>query len=106
MGGKHMTVSTVQKKRDNLHFVCIITENFIALRLYLRTFFNNRRHNIGIMKVTTPKNCVHKNTKIAYYSCVFRKRNNRVLVRVSVCVHICVCVCFCTITQNEIDLGT
>ena len=36
------------------------------------------------------------------YSCVFGKRNYRVLVRVSVCV----CVCFCTITQKEIDLGT
>ena len=37
-----------------------------------------------------------------YYSCVFGKRNYRVLVRASVCV----CVCFCTITQKEIDLGT
>ena len=35
-----------------------------------------------------------------YYSCVFGKRNYRVLVRVSVCV------CFCTITQKEINLGT
>ena len=42
------------------------------------------------------------------YSCVFGKRNYRVLVRVSVCVCVClcVCVCFCTITQKEIDLGT
>ena len=38
-----------------------------------------------------------------HYSCVFGKRNYRVLVRVCVCV--CVCV-FCTITQKEIDLGT
>ena len=36
------------------------------------------------------------------YSCVFGKRNYRVLVRVCLCV----CVCFCTITQKEIDLGT
>ena len=28
-----------------------------------------------------------------YYSCVFGKRNYRVLVRVSVCVCLCVCVC-------------
>ena len=46
----------------------------------------------------------------SYYSCVFGKRNYRVLVRVSVCVcvsvFVCVCVCFCTITQKEIDLGT
>ena len=43
-----------------------------------------------------------------HYSCVFGKRNYRVLVRVSVCVCVClcVCVCFCTITQKEIDLGT
>ena len=34
------------------------------------------------------------------YSCVFGKRNYRVLE--SLCV--CVCVCFCTITQKEIDL--
>ena len=42
------------------------------------------------------------------YSCVFGKRNYRVLVGVSVCVcvRVCVCVCFCTITQKEIDLGT
>ena len=40
------------------------------------------------------------------YSCVFGKRNYRVLVRVCVCVFVCVCVCFCTITQKEIDLGT
>ena len=46
------------------------------------------------------------------YSCVFGKRNYRVLVRVSVCVCVCVCVCLCvcvcvcTITQKEIDLGT
>ena len=33
-----------------------------------------------------------------FYSCVFGKRNYRVLVRVSVCVCVCVCVCFCTIT--------
>ena len=38
------------------------------------------------------------------YSCVFGKRNYRVLVRVCVCVF--VCVCFCTITRKEIDLGT
>ena len=43
---------------------------------------------------------------VCYYSCVFGKRNYRVLVRVSVCVCLCVCVCFCTITQKEIDLGT
>ena len=44
----------------------------------------------------------------ACYSCVFGKRNYRVLVRVSVCVClcVCVCVCFCTITQKEIVLGT
>ena len=30
---------------------------------------------------------------IIYYSCVFGKRNYRVLVRVSVCVCLCVCVC-------------
>ena len=29
----------------------------------------------------------------AFYSCVFGKRNYRVLVRVSVCVYACVCVC-------------
>ena len=29
------------------------------------------------------------------YSCVFGKRNYRVLVRVSVCVCVCVCVCLC-----------
>ena len=40
------------------------------------------------------------------YSCVFGKRNYRVLVRVCVCVCVFVCVCFCTITQKEIDLGT
>ena len=30
-----------------------------------------------------------------YYSCVFGKRNYRVLVRVSVCVCVCVCLCVC-----------
>ena len=30
-----------------------------------------------------------------FYSCVFGKRNYRVLVRVSVCVHVCVRVCVC-----------
>ena len=37
------------------------------------------------------------------YSCVFGKRNYRVLVRVCVCVcvRVCVCVCFCTITRNQ-----
>ena len=48
------------------------------------------------------------------YSCVFGKRNYRVLVRVCVfvcvcvcvSVFVCVCVCFCTITQKEINLGT
>ena len=43
-----------------------------------------------------------------YYSCVFAKRNYRVLVRVCVCVCVCVhpyvCVSFCTITQKVIDL--
>ena len=29
------------------------------------------------------------------YSCVFGKRNYRVLVRVSLCVCVCVCVCVC-----------
>ena len=29
------------------------------------------------------------------YSCVFGKRNYRVLVRVSMCVCVCVCVCLC-----------
>ena len=29
------------------------------------------------------------------YSCVFGKRNYRVLVRVSVCVCVCLCVCVC-----------
>ena len=42
----------------------------------------------------------------ALYSCVFGKRNYKVLVRVCVCVCLCVCVCFCTITQKEINLGT
>ena len=48
------------------------------------------------------------NDLTGHYSCVFGKRNYRVLVRVSVCVcvFVCVCVCFCTITQKEIDLGT
>ena len=49
---------------------------------------------------------------IYYYSCVFGKRNYRVLVTVCVCVCVCVCVfvrvcvCYCTITQKEIYLGT
>ena len=30
---------------------------------------------------------------VYFYSCVFGKRNYRVLVRVSVCVCVCVCVC-------------
>ena len=42
------------------------------------------------------------------YSCIFAKRNYRVLVRVSLCVCICVCVCVCvclrTITQKVIDI--
>ena len=50
-----------------------------------------------------------------YYSCVFGKRNYRVLVRVCVCVcvcvcvsvcvcvcpYLCVCVCFCTIDNSK-----
>ena len=32
------------------------------------------------------------NISFTYYSCVFGKRNYRVLVRVSVCVCVCVCV--------------
>ena len=41
----------------------------------------------------------------AYCSCVFAKRNYRVLVRVCVCACVCVCVCvFCTITQKVINL--
>ena len=41
-----------------------------------------------------------------HYSCVFGKRNDRVLVRVSVCVCLfaCLSVRCCTITQKEIDL--
>ena len=41
------------------------------------------------------------------YSCVFGKRNYRVLIRVFVCVcvcvyvPVCVCVCFCTIIQSR-----
>ena len=31
----------------------------------------------------------------SYYSCVFGKRNYRVLVSVSVCVRPCLCVCVC-----------
>ena len=34
-----------------------------------------------------------RNIVKCYYSCVFGKRNYRVLVRVSVCVCVCVCVC-------------
>ena len=51
---------------------------------------------------------IYVNDFSSCYSCVFGKRNYRVLVRVSVCVCVClcVCVCFCTITQKEIDLGT
>ena len=37
-----------------------------------------------------------------YHSCVFAKRNYRVLVRVSLCV----CVCVCTVTQKIIYVGT
>ena len=46
-----------------------------------------------------PKNnpCVsawgNKTYPLLNYSCVFGKRNYRVLVRVSVCVCVCVCVC-------------
>ena len=37
-----------------------------------------------------------------FYSCVFGKRNNRVLVRVCVCVCVCfrVCVCVCFLHAN------
>ena len=48
-----------------------------------------------------------KTLLIFYYSCIFGKRNYRVLVRVCLCVYVCLCVCdFCTITRKEIDLGT
>ena len=52
------------------------------------------------------KRCIYTTVQpcVPRYSCVFGKRNYRVLVRVSVCV--CPCVCFCTITQKEVDLGT
>ena len=78
-----------------------------------------------------PRVCIYHN-----YSCVFAKRNYRVLIRVCMCVCVCVCVsvslcvcmrafvymcvcvrtracvracvcvCVCVITQKEIDLGT
>ena len=36
-----------------------------------------------------------------YYSCVFGKRNHRVLVRVSVCVCVCVSVCVCVFLHDN-----
>ena len=61
--------------------------------------------NLG--SLVSPNTCTHTVTQEGhYYSCVFGKRNYRVLVRVCVCVVLCLCVCFCTITQKEIDLGT
>ena len=41
------------------------------------------------------------------YSCVFGKRNYRVLVRVSMCVCMCVCVCVCVcpcVCEHEIGI--
>ena len=35
------------------------------------------------------------------YSCVFGKRNYRVLVRVSVCVCVCLCVCVCVFLHDN-----
>ena len=35
------------------------------------------------------------------YSCVFVKRNYRVLVRVSVCVCVCVCLCVCVFLHDN-----
>ena len=55
--------------------------------------------------LVSPNICTHTVTQEGHYSCVFGKRNYRVLVRVCVCVVLCLCVCFCTITQKEIDLG-
>ena len=47
--------------------------------------FNKHVHNIG--------RTIENKEYFTYYSCVFGKRNYRVLVRVSVCVCVCVCVC-------------
>ena len=35
------------------------------------------------------------------YSCVFGKRNYRVLVRVSLCVRVCLCVCVCVFLHDN-----
>ena len=39
--------------------------------------------------------------KAGNYSCVFGKRNYRVLVRVSVCVCVCVCLCVCVFLHDN-----
>ena len=75
--------------------------SFLSLNYYTYT-----RISATLNKI--PKLLCFSATSSPNYSCVFRKYNCRVLVRVSLCVRfcVCVCVCVCTITQKEIDLGT
>ena len=55
-------------------------------------------HNHKVLVLSDPVS--YTISTVYFYSCVFGKRNYRVLGRVSACV----CVCVCTITQKEIDL--
>ena len=70
---------------------------------------NVRQFNLTVIPITDVRcdNFLRKEFKESleyHYSCVFGKRNYRVLIRVSVCVRLCLCVSM--ITQKEIDLGT
>ena len=63
------------------------------------TIFNNSL--MVTLTLDWPFKLVKFTSKKFYYSCVFRKRNYRVLVRVSVCVCLCVCVCVCVFLHDN-----
>ena len=97
-----------QSQKLNIKFTVILcVQNyksfvFIMTKKYqrnIKSYSKRQKHFVSLLL----------SAKI-YYSCVFGKRNYRVLVRVCVCVcvsvFVCVCVCVCMITQKDIDLGT
>ena len=73
-------------------------DNLIQIKTRTIVYLRVESHKVQITLVS-----------IAYiYSCVFAKRNQRILAGVCECVYVnlCVCVCVCVITQKVINLGT
>ena len=73
-------------------FVTFQTDKLVSMFLHrdLKKLIRNQ------MKLFVKKDFLDEKSSASrwyYYSCVFGKRNYRVLVRVSVCVCVCVSVC-------------